>query len=68
MVNGVSVPKKSHLFDIKQPKGSLIHTNLEDWIKNTFLQAEKSMKSKKLFYPKRKKRLLLTDLEPAIAP
>jgi Transposase DDE domain len=51
----ISVPKKSHLFDIAQPNGSLIHTNLEDWINNTFLVAEKKHEMQQaLLYKKEK--------------
>ena len=37
----ISVPKKSHLFEIDKPKGGVKQTNLTDWITDTFLKAEK---------------------------
>lgn len=54
----ISVPKKSHLFDIidtTQPNGNLTHSNLEDWINKTFLPAEKKHEIKEALLPKKEK-------------
>jgi hypothetical protein len=51
----ISVPKKSHLFDIQQPNGSITHSNLEDWINNTFVPAEKKHEIKEAHLPKKEK-------------
>ena len=36
----ISVPKKSHLFEITDRKGRVSKSNLEDWVKDVFLQKE----------------------------
>jgi hypothetical protein len=55
----ISVPKKSHLFEITDKTGSATKTNLEDWIKNVFLvkeqehelaQAQLAKKDRKPFF------------------
>jgi hypothetical protein len=55
----ISVPKKSHLFEITDKTGSSTKTNLEDWIKNVFLvkeqehelaQAQLAKKDRKPFF------------------
>lgn len=55
----ISVPKKSHMFEITDKTGNVTKTNLEDWIKNTFLvreqkhelaQAQLAKKDKKPFF------------------
>lgn len=51
----ISVPKKSHLFDIQNKNGSVTHTNLEDWIKNVFLIAEKKHEAQQTHLPKKEK-------------
>lgn len=51
----ISVPKKSHLFDIQNKNGSVTHTNLEDWIKNVFLTAEKKHEVLQTHLPKKEK-------------
>ena len=51
----ISVPKKSHLFDIHNKNGSVTHTNLEDWIKNVFLIAEKKHEIEQTDLPKKEK-------------
>ena len=38
----ISVPKKSHMFEIEDSKGRITKTNLSDWINNSFLKAEKA--------------------------
>jgi hypothetical protein len=54
----ISVPKKSHLFDITDKTDVLRRTNLEDWVKNVYLieeqkyelaQEKKAKKDKKPF-------------------
>ena len=37
----ISVPKKSHMFDIEDAKGCIKKVKLSDWITDTFLEAEK---------------------------
>jgi hypothetical protein len=51
----ISVPKKSHLFDISQPNGSVIHTNLEEWINTIFLMAEKKHEIQEAHLSKKEK-------------
>jgi hypothetical protein len=51
----ISVPKKSHLFDIQLSNGSQVHTNLEDWIKNTFVTAEKKHETQEAHLPKKER-------------
>lgn len=36
----ISVPKKSHLFEMTDRKGRVSKSNLEDWVKDVFLQKE----------------------------
>lgn len=51
----ISVPKKSHLFDISQSNGSVMHTNLEDWINNIFLMEEKKHEIQQAHLSKKEK-------------
>ena len=51
----ISVPKKSHLFDISNKNGSVTQTNLENWIKNVFLKAEKKHEIQQADLPKKEK-------------
>lgn len=38
----ISVPKKSHMFEISDKTGNSTKTNLEDWVKNVFLVKEQN--------------------------
>lgn len=51
----ISVPKKSHLFDIPNKNGSATRTNLEDWIKNVFHTEEKKHGTQQAGLPKNEK-------------
>jgi hypothetical protein len=51
----ISVPKKSHLFDISNKNGNVTQTNLDNWIKNVFLKAEKKHETQEADLPKKEK-------------
>ena len=51
----ISVPKKSHLFEIHQKEGAIKKMNLDNWIKDVFLDAEKKHLEAQIALPKDKK-------------